>query len=38
MIAGVEIKNVLRDPDHAHFGVVCHPNARTLYILLMRKI
>jgi len=24
---GVEIENVLRDPDHAQFGVVCHPKA-----------
>ena len=28
-IAGVEIKNGSRDPDHDPFGMICHPYAAT---------
>ena len=37
MITGVEIENGSCDPDHAHLGVVCYPNARIWYSLSMYK-
>jgi len=31
-------KNGLRDHDHAHYEMVCHPKANAIYILLVYKI
>jgi len=38
MIAGVDIENVSRNPDHAPYRVIYHRKARTSYGLPMCKI
>ena len=37
MIRGPTCKNGSRDPDHAHYGVLCHHKANTWYILPVYK-